>query len=299
MSSNRYWLAAFATTLAGSARAWGPYPRKELPVYGPNGDILSVNRSISVSYLRSILYYDEPSANTGASVPTDYLDYEQGWMNGAKIAASWMTSDQWYFDGEWVGAEGQIAYTGYACMTTAPFTCTPANLTSRTTTQDYSVKVGHGINTAERWMLTPYLSLGGRNWTRVIGLGTTNGATETYNHQYFSFGGRVQYNPWDRLVGTIDFAVGSTFNATINDPADGFNHSGLGSSAIFKAGAEVDERVSEHVHLFTSFDYMSFNYGRSSVVFSQSIGQNVFEPDSNTQVYNFNFGARYSFGGRS
>lgn len=289
-------LALALAVMSTSASAEGPLPKRERKIYPANPDIMAVDRSVSASYMLSYFYYNEPSANSGVPVPSDYLDYEEGTLKGGKLQAQWMTDSEIYLEGEWAGAEGQIPYTGYF-YTVAPFTAIPAKLTSRATTQEYQFKLGKGFNAAERWMLTPYLSFGGRHWTRVVGMGTQSPFNESYNHYFFLFGGRAQWNPWARFVGTVDVGFGSTFRASITDPPDGFNGTKLGSSAIVKAGLDLDGRITDALHIFYGFDFTYFTYGQSAAVYSPSIGANVFEPDSYTRVLNSNFGLRYSFKG--
>jgi hypothetical protein len=54
-----------------------------------NASILAVNRSVSLSYLRSAMYYLEPDSgqSTGSG---GYFDYEQGTLKGGQVAFSYM-----------------------------------------------------------------------------------------------------------------------------------------------------------------------------------------------------------------
>src|SRR5581483_1294840 len=82
---------------------------------GENAAILAVNRSASVSFLLSSLYYIEPSGVDAFKTGTNYDDYEKGSIGGAKLAASWMFPqyNDLYVHAEWSGVDGTVTYTGF------------------------------------------------------------------------------------------------------------------------------------------------------------------------------------------
>lgn len=250
-----------------------------------NPAILAVNRSLSLSYLQSRLYYVEPSDSLAFITNTNYADYEWGNLNGGRAAFSYMGPWNSYVHMEWSGAEGVIRYTGYFQPSFAP-----ANVNSRATTQEYNFKIGKGFATSEKWMLTPYFIGGKRYWVREVGVGTAGDFVESYNFLYFGAGSLIQYNPWDRWVFTGDVAIGRTIDAWINVPPAGLFHTPLGTAPILKLGGEVDYQAARFLHLFAGLDYTYFTFGQSSVQFGS-----VLEPFSRTQVYNLTLGLRLAF----
>lgn len=283
-------LAALLLLTAASARAVQTLPGCNAPESPENPAILAVNNSVSLAYLNANLDYIEPS---DGQTPGNYADYEDGSLNGVRLAFSWMNPayEDLYLHAEWDGATGHTDYVGFTEQTIGSVEYFyPATGISGATVQDYAVKIGKGIATGNKWMLTPYASFGGRHWTRVIGEGTSGDYNETYQHYYAGFGSLIQYSPADRWVITGDALFGRTFYAWMNDPPDGFNHAALGDSPIIKFAVEADTRLTQSVHGFVGFDYTYFSYGESDVN-----GFDYFEPISRTQMYDVTVGVRFSY----
>lgn len=257
----------------------------------PNASILAVNRSLSLSYVLSDFYYIEPSGVDAFNTRANYDDYEKGTLYGARLAASWMSDDLWYLHAEWTGSEGSVDYTGFTQITFQP-----VSATSYATTQDYSIKAGHGFAVAPRWMLVPYLSFGGRHWDRQIGYQSRSGFSEAYNHYYLSFGGLLQFSPSPPFVLTFDPQIGRTISPTIKDPPDGLDHAALGTAPIIKLAGEADYALSGALHAFVGADYTYFSYGQSSVFPVPGPGNFiVMEPNSHTEQTNVTLGLRYAY----
>ncbi len=285
---------------------WSALPAAGVETYSPcakpgeNPAIMAVNNSISLAFLNANMDYIEPS-DSGALPVTNYspgnganyLDYEEGSLNGARLSVSWMspTYADLYVQAQWDGATGQANYTGFDTNNN------PVTGISGATIQDYQLKLGKGIVTGEKWMLTPYASFGGRHWTRVIGEGTSGDYNETYQHFYLGVGSLVQYAATDAWVITGEAMVGRTFYAWINDAPDGLDHAPLGAAPILKLGLEADARAGERLHLFAGFDYTYFTYGQSDVylVPNSNPQEVVLEPISRTQMFDVTLGARFSY----
>ncbi len=252
--------------------------------------MLSVNRSVSASYLSSYIYYIEPSNTDAFNLGTDYEDYEKGGLDGARLGLSWMTDEGWYAAGEWSRASGSLEYTGY----TQGSTPAPAAGFSGATIQDYDIKLGRGFSAGETWLLTPYLSFGGRHWERLVGQDTSSAFLETYNHMFLGGGAMVQHAFSNQWVVTGDALIGRTISPKIDVPDAGLNNAALGVAPIIKLGVEADYSVSAPLHFFAAADLMYFTYGQSDV-FPISSTEAVMEPLSRTETYRLAFGLRVSF----
>lgn len=275
MDRARLSLLALVLAALPYARAWSGEPGGDED-YG-NPSILSVNRSLSLGYLEDRLYYIEPDNGTTGS---GYLDYERGKQKGGRISGSYMTADSHlYIEVQWSGSEGRVGYTGYL-QTVPP---TPVTGTSRATTQEPLIKFGKGFDLGSRVMATPYLGVGWRYWLRELGVGTVGDYNESYSFFYGLAGGMIQFSPVDRLVLGVDGGIGRTFHAQINVPDFGLDDAPLGSKPIVKAGADLDFRVADFLHLFVSADYMHVQFGQSPVFVYYPY--EVWEPYSKTTVY--------------
>jgi hypothetical protein len=138
-----------------------------------NPSILAVNRSASLSYVRTSMYYNEP--DDGQFLGTGYFDYEKGTLNGGQLAFSYTGPRGLYLNAAWNQAKGTVDYNGFTGTT-------PVQLNSRATTKELDLKIGKGFATQdEQWMFTPYLAGGRRHWKRDLAIGTSGEFTETYD----------------------------------------------------------------------------------------------------------------------
>lgn len=278
-------LAAAPATAKGAAE--DPPQEARPPESSP---FLEVNNSLSVSYLQSHMYYVEPGSTNGGT----YLDFENGTLKGARLGVSMMRHwdvDNVYLHAEWSGTEGKVNYGGYF-LGGPPFV--PAGGQSRSTMQEYSLKLGKGFALGRSWMITPYLGYGRRYWVRELGLGTLGDYNESYSFWYHALGAMVQASPCRGLVLTAEGSIGRTDDPkiTVTLPNTGLQGAALGQAVIKKAGAEADYRLTRLLHVFAGFDYMLYNFGQSAVT-----RQGFFEPFSRTELYEFSLGARVSFSG--
>ena len=142
-------------------------------------------------------------------------------------------------------------------------------------------------------MLTPYLTLGGRHWTRGMYAGNIEAYNETYQHFYLGFGSLIQYAPSAKFVLTGDAMMGGTFDSQMTDSAA--SHTApLGNSPVIKIGLDSDYRVNSVLHFFTRLDYLWFSYGQSNN-YSAGPGLIAMEPISRTQVLNWATGIRLTY----
>lgn len=119
-----------------------------------NPSILAVNRSVSLSYLRSSMYYVEPDSGQGTG-SGGYFDYEQGTLTGGQLAFSYMGPKGLYLNAAWNQAKGTVDYHGVPPGT--------IQASSRATTHELDLKIGKGFASQDAdWMFTPYLSGGKR-----------------------------------------------------------------------------------------------------------------------------------------
>jgi hypothetical protein len=259
-----------------------------------NPAILNVNNSVDVAYKALGLYYDEPSDTDQFTVGANYDDYEQGSLPGVRVAGSLMFPEDahWYLHGEYSINSADAAYTGFSQGTPA----IPISDITAETIQEYGVKLGRGFPEGERWLLTPYLTLGGRHWRRDLGPGEPTEFVETYNHYYGGLGSLVQVALSDRWVATGDAMIGRTFAPTIDDPPDGLNKASLGTTPMLKLGVEADYGINANLHFYGAFDYTWFGYGQSDIFPDpNNPGYGVMEPISWTEETTFLFGLRWAF----
>lgn len=152
-------------------------------------------------------------------------------------------------------------------------------------------------------MITPFFGWGNRHWVRELGLGTATGDfNEAYHFWYWSFGGMFQYAPSDRLVVTLDAAVGKTASPyiTVSEASGvppGFcaaclSGARLGERPIQRYGVDFDCKVWKGLHTFAGGNLEYFKFGKSAPSIS-----GAFEPFSRTSVFEWTLGARLSFNG--
>jgi hypothetical protein len=269
--------------------------------------IRAVNRSLSLSYRRSNLYYIEPTGscaipNNCTSFPNGYSSYqdsEAGSINGFKVAASWMGGADTWWDNPyvyvgWSWVNGRVSYAGFDQNNNPVY-----GLQSRATVQDYTLRLGKGFATGKNVMLTPYLGLGGHSWTREIGLGSSAqtspiGNHESYSHAYAGAGSLIQYAFLRRWIVTGNALIGKTFWAQMSAEPQ-IDRAALGASLLIDLGLEFDFAAYKALHLLVGVDYMNYSYGQSGVFVVNNGNNAVMEPSSRTEVYAFDVGVRFAY----
>ncbi len=249
-----------------------------------NPAILSVDNSVSLSYVGSSVYYIEPD---NGQIGSGFNDSEKGNIKGGRGAFSYMGSHGEFVQAQYTGQEGKLNYDGFL-IGGPPYV--PLNSTSRSTVQEFDAKAGVGFAVARSWVFTPYVTAGRRYWVRELGLGTSGGYNESYSFGYLGFGNLIQYSPQKRLVLSLDLSAAKMMDANINVPSAGLNHTVLGPGPVIRSGVEADYRLWRWLHGFVGLDYTYFNFWQSA---TQASG--YLEPVSRTELYSASAGLRVSF----
>lgn len=246
-----------------------------------NPAIAAVNRSASLAYIRTSMYYVEP--DEGQFLNTGYFSEEKGGLNGGRIAFSYMGSNGFYLKAAFTRSTGMLDLHTFVGTT-------PTSAQSLAMTKELDLKVGKGFASGAEWMFTPYLSGGRRYWKRELLPGTPNGFDETFDFHYLGVGNMIQYSPWASWVFTADGMIAKTVKPTINVPVAGLDHAVLGSAPLVTLRLEADYQAAARLHLFAGLEYTDFSFGQTAV---QSSG--FLETGSRTQLRSFEAGLRYSF----
>ena len=252
--------------------------------------IRAVDNSVSAAYELLHVYYAEPS--DGAVAGPNY-DAEDGTLSdGGMVAASMMRSfGSWrdvFAQASFSRATGQLPYDGHLQLTIPPITI-PLRGSSGARINDWSFRLGMGVETGEGWLWTPYLAYGYHTWARTLpGGGFVSSYVENYSHSALQIGNRVQYAPSPRVVLTADGRFGTTVAPHIVVPADQLDQN-LGSAPIIDLEVEADYALRGPLHVFAGWRYSRFGYGQSGV------SGGILEPVSTTELMSALAGLRYSF----
>ncbi len=221
------------------------------------------------------------------------VDKEVGGQLGLEVSGSLMRD--WvfrnvYIYGRFNLSDGKTKYTG--ALRGGTYGSLVNNDGAKVTSE--AVRLGKGFAISDTLMLTPYIGVGARQWSRdLIGF---SGYHENYSHGYWGAGLLVQLSPAPRWVVSAHGLVGSTFGARLKTSDNG-NYPiipqsyGLGSSAIFIAGLSLDYAVTRHIHANVGIDYTHFKYRASAL----SPIDGSWEPDSKTSETTLKFGLGYAF----
>lgn len=251
-----------------------------------------MDNSLAIAYQLTNLKYVEPSDTCALSVCTNansagYFDRESGYINGVRVDLSRLG-----FDGRVYGrvnyslAGGYVQYQGY----TQGGTPIPSGV-SGAIISDYSARLGPAFSSGPV-LAVPFVQYGHHAWRRFIGVDTPQAYEEDYSHNYLAVGGLFQLAMTPVLVGSVYALAGQTFSPAISVPGLGFEQN-LGSSALVKAGARLDFRVSYWFGLYAGIRYTRFSYGQSR---PQQVGNLIImEPQSNTVIASYEGGMRVFF----
>lgn len=263
-----------------------------LPAVAAHRDpITAINNSLDLSFQRGRLNYGETDA-------TGYLDSERGNPQGFRIGLSGLNDNyggNLFTQISYSHADGDVNYTGADLLSGAPLTAK-----SNATIDDYQFKLGAAVVRRDDVALIPYIGLGGHKWVRTLGVGTPGAYDETYTHSYWLLGALFQLANGPDWALTANIGGGQTMGAHIDVPDIDYA-ADLGSSSLWQAGLEVDYRIAPSAYLFAGADYTRYRYGQSewayNAVLSQAYGQTLYihEPDSKTELTNFNLGLRFSY----
>ncbi len=261
---------AALVSLAGAARA-------------DERDIRLEDNAASLSLGMSDLDYKETG---GAAV----LDSEKGWMPLLHLEAGLLANPNakpllrnLYLHVSADATLGDTKYDGALCDQFG--TCTPAQDHTHDRIYGLSMQAGRGFSLGGQAMAIPYADLGARYWQRA--LQGPGGYTEDYHHYDAMAGLKLQYSPVPRLVASLSGAMGRTFGAAMDTWGETFT---LGDAMTWQSSARLGYRLSPHVELQGTAQYLHFRYGASGV---DSAG--YYEPNSTTQQLNLLVGLSYQF----
>lgn len=252
-----------------------------------SSDILASNNQVTVQYLSTHVDYKEVG-NGFMGTSTELLDTEHGPVPGVAFGITVMDApDLIYFQAGYDRSSGHTHYVGsYIGGTYGSVVGTTS-----VTMSNYDARIGKGFTFQSPIMLTPYLEMGGHEWSRLVNYG------ETYIHSYLGAGLLVQYSPVKKLVLSADALRGRTFGSNIQvNSGPGMNgFSGdLGNSAIYRVGLAADYAFSGNIHGNLGISYVAFKYGMSAA-FPIGGGFVAWEPDSKTWYTRYTVGLGYAF----
>ncbi len=250
-------------------------------------DIVASNNQVTVQFLSTYVDYRE-IGNGFLGTSTELLDSERGRVPGAAVSIAVMDEpENLYFQAGYDHSSGQTNYVGSYIGGTYG---TVVGKTS-VTMSNYDVRIGKGFGFQSPIMLTPYLEMGGHEWSRMVNYG------ETYIHSYLGAGLLAQYSPINKLVLSADALLGRTFGSYIQvNSGPGLNgFSGdLGNSVLYRVGIAADYAFSRQIHANIAMGYMSFKYGMSAA-YSTGGGKVAWEPDSRTWYSDIKVGLGIAF----
>lgn len=247
------------------------------------------NNNLSLAFTQSHVEYGERLSPPNGT----YFDTESGFIKGGRVAVSGMRNDgirNLYFHVSYQQTNGNLTYVGGINGTnTSLIQPHNAHMT------DIGLRLGQGFMVAHQMMLVPYIGYGFHHWGRgePAGLTTPSDYYESYRNQYAAFGVLWQTEIFHRLITTLNLAYGRTIQPTISAPAFGFAE-GLGPKPWKRAGLAIDYLIGRHEAVFMSATFTEFQYGAGSVIVASS-GLVGSEPFSQTEITNYDFGARFLF----
>ncbi len=251
--------------------------------------LTAYNNNASFAFTQSHVGYGERLSPPNGT----YFDTESGFIKGGRATVSGMRNDgirNLYFHFSYDQTNGNLNYVGGINGTnTSLIEPTNAHMT------DIGLRLGQGFMVTNRMMLIPYVGYGFHHWGRgeSAGLTTPFNYYESYHNQYAAFGVLWQTEIFQRVITTLNLAYGRTIQPTISAPAFGFAE-GLGPKPWRRAGVAVDYLIGRHEAVFMSATFTEFQYGAGPVIVASSglIGN---EPFSQTEITNYDFGARFLF----
>jgi hypothetical protein len=250
-------------------------------------DILAANNQMTIQYISTHVDYKE-IGNGFMGTSTELLDTEHGPVPGVAFSLAVMDApENIYFQAGYDRSSGSTNYVGSYIGGTFGSVVGKTSVTM----SNYDARIGKGYGWGSDAMLTPFLEMGGHEWSRLVNYG------ETYIHSYLGAGLLAQYVPVKKLVLSADALLGRTFGSHIqvnSGPAmNGFSGD-LGNSRIYRLGIAADYAFSGQIHGSIAMDYMAFRYGMSAA-FPIGGGFVAWEPDSKTWYTNYKVGLGVAF----
>ena len=208
-------------------------------------------------------------------------DSEIGKQWGATAGGSWQGDvlgiHNAYVRGQTWFARGKTAYTGFLQYSNGAVT--PYDSSTNVETADYLLRLGKGFGNPTDGMIMVFCDLGAHRWSRDSSASDPYGYLEVYKHKDAGLGVMAQASFTERLVGSVEISVGSTFASQIGVPSQQVS-AGLKHERLLGAALNFDYAIARRLHARIEYRQVSFNYGRSRV-FTTSLGP-AYEPDSVT-----------------
>lgn len=276
-----------ATGLAFIATSATANAADDLVLRPTRSDIVTANNQVNFNVSGAYLDYLESSGSTR-------LDSEKGWTPGLAVSGSVMTDlaiENLYLYGQLSWNKGNSNYVG--SYMNGQYGDVRQSDKAEIFNEDF--RIGKGFAMSDDFMVTPYLGLGARQWSRKI----TNpgGYREDYSHGYAGGGVMVQFSPGPGWVLSVNGLIGSTFAASMRTSLTAGGAAltpqtyNLGNAAIYMAGISIDRAITDTIHANVGVDYLNFRYGRSPV----SSLDSTYEPDSRTSQVALKAGLGFSF----
>lgn len=287
----KIFICAAATALLATPVWAADLPTMKAPPVAPMlamNDIVNANNQISLDFVETYLNYLETDSPSGAK-----LDAETGWIPGLAVTGSLMRNlfvDNVYLYGQFKWVDGSSHYVG--ALGGGAFGSFVNTDGAEIFNQDF--RIGKGFALTPGFMLTPYLGVGAREWSR--NLSGASGYHEDYSNGYVGGGLLAQFSPVSRLVLSANGLIGSTFDAsmTASDNPGGFpippQTFNLGASTMYMLGASADYAITQNIHINAGVDFDNFHYGKSPV----GIG-GYLEPNSQTSETTWKVGMGFGF----
>lgn len=220
----------------------------------------------------------------------NHIDSDRGILPSFATGIQFLTSPQsrypnLYFALQGGGTFGFTHYNGSYLFSNKPDLATDPSIT-----WDVQGRFGRAFALNNAFLVTPFAELGFQVWHR----GDPNGYNEDYQHETALGGLMLQYSPIQKLVFTLDGAVGTTFGASMQSTTPPLTYN-LQDSLVWKIDGAIGYALTQHWELISRVSYTQFNYGASNSVFDPTLGSFTLEPDSETQTFSTQIGVAYHF----
>lgn len=294
-----------------------------------NPAILSVNNMLSISFSDLGLNYGENNDGLIPSINNNYLDTDNGFIDGGKISIT-NTYQDLYINADFSYYSANDTFNGYGqsisgAVTDPQTTYAPFSETSSNKIYDFNLKLGYMFPVTSKFVLTPYGEMGYNMWNR----GDNTAQYAHYSNWSAIAGILAQYAITRKLVADADLSYGTTFDAkseegdiasggayycqntisscvpsAIDEDSIVFD---LGSKPTYGISGGLDYRFNNTVHVFGNINYKRVEYGQSSAVglvptyvynngvLVSQIPNSYTEPNSVTNEIIYSVGIGFSF----
>lgn len=243
----------------------------------------------------------------GGAEPDGWLDSQVGTMPAFSIALSrqgdLLGLNNVYLSAVVTGAVGNTKYgtygwtPHYAANNQGMWeTYGPIGEADQDFAVDGSFKIGRAFELGQRAQITPYVTFGGRVWSRNV---SWFYGDDYYWHLAGGVGVLAQYAVTPRLVVGLDASAQEAFSANAHEGGVDFP---LGSRPMLAGALTADYRLTKHLHATASYSVQRIRYGNSpgeGPVYGGAMpGDPTYqsmEPQSRTVTQTVLVGMAYSF----